>query len=149
MKLMIKGNKFIISTSLFFFFALCSTKAQVRLYEDSIFRAQDTVREIKELLYNKVYKNIASFNIKYANFRMNGSTPADMFRSDADLDYSYGCFLPDEGYKLRWLLKTRFFHIQTAGIKSTPLLLIGLNISRLININLPTLVTGQELQRIS
>jgi hypothetical protein len=105
MKLMIKGNKLIISTSLFFFFALCSTKAQVRLYEDSIFRAQDTVGEIIELLYNRVYKNIASFNIKYANFRMNGSTPADMFRSDADLDYSYGCFLPDEGYKLKMVIK--------------------------------------------
>ncbi|RFS25104.1 hypothetical protein DVR12_07935 [Chitinophaga silvatica] len=50
-----------------------------------------------DFIYNKLYKNIAAYNIRFANIQLNGRDTKDLVEDGFEY---YNAFLPDNGYKL-------------------------------------------------
>lgn len=61
-------------------------------------KAQKKTVGLDSFIYNKVYKNIAAFNIKHAQFSLNGAVDNSPFHITTT--FFYEAFLPDLGSKM-------------------------------------------------
>jgi len=81
----------------------------------TISKTQDANVSYDQYLYNRVYKNIASFNIRNGNYSFNGVTYDSPFR--VSKGFFYESILPDNGFKLHmvkknWIGNTRLRDIR-------------------------------------